>query len=154
MKTWPAAVGAPQAAQISLVKAFEASSRAAARPGPNVDTPPALSTSATPSASGASGPIITNSTSFSRQKASTLSPSRMSSATQVASSAIPAFPGAHQSRSHRGFCAKAQASACSRPPPPRMRMFMGRLLGGVAGFCKAGGAGVGGRPEKGCDNNG
>ena len=26
-----------------------------------------------------------------------------------------------QSRSHGGFCANAQASACSRPPPPRMQ---------------------------------
>ncbi len=34
VKVWPAAVGAPQAAQISLVKAFDASSRAASRPGP------------------------------------------------------------------------------------------------------------------------
>ncbi len=125
VKVWPCAVGAPQAAQISLVKAFDASSRAASRPGPSVATPPARSTSATPSASGASGPTITKSMACARQNARTLSPSRISSATQVASSAIPALPGAHQIRSHFGFCAKAQASACSRPPPPRIRMFTG-----------------------------
>ena len=124
VNVWLAAVGAPQAAQTSLVKALDASSRAAARPGPKVGTPPARNTSATPSTSGASGPTITNPMSFSRQNPSTFSPSRMSSATQVASSAMPAFPGAHHSRSHLGFCAKAQASACSRPPPPRIRMFM------------------------------
>ncbi len=33
-------------------------------------------------------------------------------------------PGATISRSHLGFCITAQASACSRPPPPRIRMFM------------------------------
>ena len=72
VKVWLAAVGAPQAAQISLVKAFDASSRAASRPAPKVGMPPARSTSATPSASGASGPTITKSMSFSRAKASDL----------------------------------------------------------------------------------
>jgi hypothetical protein len=38
--------------------------------------------------------------------------------------AMPALPGATISRSHFGFCRTAQASACSRPPPPRIRMFM------------------------------
>jgi hypothetical protein len=27
-----------------------------------------------------------------------------------------------------GFCRMAQASECSRPPPPRIRIFMGLLL--------------------------
>ena len=36
VKVWLAAVGAPQAAQISLAKALEASRRAASRPGPRV----------------------------------------------------------------------------------------------------------------------
>ena len=50
-------MGAPQASQISLVKAFEASSRAAAAEGPKVRRPAARVASATPAASGASGPI-------------------------------------------------------------------------------------------------
>ena len=40
------------------------------------------------------------------------------------SAAMPALPGAAIILSHLGFCSVAQASACSRPPPPRMRMFM------------------------------
>ena len=119
-----AAVGAPQASQISLVKALDASSRAAACDGPKAAIPAARSASATPAASGASGPITTRSIACSSQKATTAAPSSIASSAQRAMAAIPAFPGATISRSHFGFCRMAQASACSRPPPPRIRMFM------------------------------
>ena len=36
----------------------------------------------------------------------------------------PRIARRHDQRSHLGFCSTAQASACSRPPLPRMRMFM------------------------------
>src|ERR1700737_3669865 len=50
----------------------------------------------------------------------------MSTATHSASRAMPALPGAQTSLSVSGLAAIFQASACSRPPEPRMRMFMGR----------------------------
>ena len=56
-----AAVGAPAASQISLVKLLEASSWAAAAEGPKARIPASVSASATPAASGASGPMITKS---------------------------------------------------------------------------------------------
>jgi hypothetical protein len=48
----------------------------------------------------------------------------MSSATHSASCAMPALPGAQNSRSASGLAAIFQASACSRPPEPSSRMFM------------------------------
>ena len=38
--------------------------------------------------------------------------------------AMPAFPGTQKSRSASGLAAIFHASACSRPPEPRRRMFM------------------------------
>src|SRR3954451_22044365 len=55
----------------------------------------------------------------------------MSIGAHSASRAIPALPGAHHSFVVSGEPAIFQASACSRPPEPRRRMFMG---GDVAGF--------------------
>src|SRR6056297_3658342 len=88
--------------------------------------PASRSRSATPAASGASGPMMTKSTASTSQNVATAPPSRMSSAAHSAICAIPALPGATISRSHFGICSAAQASACSRPPPPRMRMFIAR----------------------------
>ena len=60
----------------------------------------------------------------------------MSSGTHSASCAMPALPGAHQSFVVSGEAAIFQASACSRPPEPRRRMFMAadvaRFGGGFA----------------------
>ena len=53
----------------------------------------------------------------------TAAPSSALIEAQSAISAIPALPGETMSLSHLGFCITAQASECSRPPPPRMRMF-------------------------------
>ena len=124
VKRAQAAVGAPTASQISLVNAFDASSIAAAREGPKTRIPASRSASATPAASGASGPMTTRSIACSSQNAATACPSRIARSAQRAMAAMPALPGATISRSHLGFCRIAQASACSRPPPPRMRMFM------------------------------
>jgi hypothetical protein len=92
--------------------------------GPNTGTPASRSRSATPAASGASGPITTKSTVLASAKLATTPPSVMSISAVSAISAMPALPGATISRSHFGFCLIAQASACSRPPPPSTRMFM------------------------------
>src|SRR6056297_158976 len=121
------AVGTPAASQISFVKAFDTSSRAAAAEGPKTETPASRSLSATPAASGASGPTITRSIAFSSAKTATSPPSSMSIEAHSAIPAIPALPGATISRSHLGFCFTAQARACSRPPPPSIRMFMARF---------------------------
>ena len=57
MKVALAAVGTPAAAMTSLANAFDASSCAAAALGPTTARPSARSRSASPAASGASGPI-------------------------------------------------------------------------------------------------
>jgi len=86
---------------------------------------PAASRSSTmPATSGPSGPTTTKSIVLALQKAIAAAWSVMSSATHSASCAIPAFPGAQMSRSVSGLEASFQASACSRPPEPRRRMFM------------------------------
>src|SRR5215213_9069147 len=110
----------------SLVKPLEPSSRAAALFGPNVLKPAASRSSTMPATSGASGPTTTKSTLFALQNATTAAWSAMSTATHSASRAIPALPGAHQSLVVSGEAAIFQASACSRPPEPSRRMFMGR----------------------------
>ena len=77
-----------------------------------------------PATSGASGPTTTKSIVLALQNAITAAWSVMSSATHSASCAMPALPGAQNSRSVSGLAASFQASACSRPPEPRRRMFM------------------------------
>ncbi len=52
--------GTPAASITSLAKAFDPSSRAASRPGPNTARPTWRSASASPATSGASGPITTS----------------------------------------------------------------------------------------------
>ena len=77
-----------------------------------------------PAQSGASGPTTTKSIFSALQSAITASWSVMSSGTHSASCAMPALPGAQISRPVSGLAASFQASACSRPPEPRRRMFM------------------------------
>ena len=152
MKVWLAAVGAPQAAQISLVKALEASSRAAARPGPKVGMPPARRTSATPSASGASGPIITKSTSFSRAKAEHLvavedverDAGRLLGDAGVAGRA-PEPVAFRVLREGPGQRVLAAAAAEDEDVHGELHRVRGRLLGRVAGMRKARARGVRGR---------
>ena len=79
-----------------------------------------------PATSGASGPTTTKSILLVLQSAITAAWSVMSSATHSASCAMPALPGAQMSRSVSALEASFQASACSRPPEPRRRMFTRR----------------------------
>jgi exodeoxyribonuclease VII large subunit len=82
--------------------------------------------------SGASGPTTTRSTARSRAKASNPDTSSAAIGTHSASSAMPALPGAAQSFVSSGDLDRAQARACSRPPPPTSRTFM-RFSGAKAG---------------------
>jgi hypothetical protein len=124
VKRAQAAVGAAAGVADFLGEGLGRLQPGAAAEGPKVRMPAARVASATPAASGASGPTMTKSMAFSSQKVTTTAPSRMSMSAHSASIAMPALPGATISRSVLGFCFTAQASACSRPPPPRMRMFM------------------------------
>src|ERR1700712_3263207 len=108
-----------------LVKAFELSSRPAALVGPNALKPAALRSSTMPAAIGASGPTTTKSTLCALQKSITAGWSVISSATHSASLVMPALPGAHHNLVNSGDAAIFHARACSRPPEPRRRMFMG-----------------------------
>src|SRR3954447_7957015 len=112
------------ARQSSLVKLFELSSCPAALVGPNALKPAALRSSTMPAAIGASGPTTTKSTLLALQNAIAAAWSVMSSATHSASREMPALPGAHHNLVSNGDAAIFHASACSRPPEPRRRMFM------------------------------
>src|SRR5437899_2697535 len=79
-------------------QAFEPSSLAASRAGPNTARPRASSSSASPATSGASGPTTVRSI-RSRSANSTMpDTSPAATGTRVASPAMPAFPGADQMR--------------------------------------------------------
>ncbi len=91
------AVGTAAAAITSLAKAFEDSSRAAARVGPNTATQAAANASATPAARGASGPMTTRSTDSSAASAVTASASVMSMSAVSPIVARPGLPGAEMS---------------------------------------------------------
>src|SRR5215471_11292811 len=108
----------------SLVKPLEPSSCAAERLGPKALMPAAVRSSTMPAQSGASGPTTTRSIFCALQNAITAAWSAMSSATNSHSRAMPALPGAHTRRPTSGLAASFHASACSRPPEPRRRMFM------------------------------
>src|SRR6187401_1235186 len=114
---------------MSLVNPLEPSSCAATFEGPNVLIPAVSRSSTTPAQSGPSGPTTTKSTLWARQKAITALWSVMSRSAISASCAMPALPGAQKSRSTSGLAAIFQASACSRPPEPRRRMFICLLAG-------------------------
>src|SRR5215471_16672403 len=120
----------------SLVKPLEPSSCAAARLGPKALMPAAVRSSTMPAQSGASGPTTTRSMFCALQNAITAAWSATSSATTSQSRAMPALPGAQKSRATSGLAEIFQASACSRPPEPRRRIFIvaRRMIGrrGVA----------------------
>ena len=46
----------------------------------------------------------------------------------LATSAMPAFPGAHQSSCRSESCARRHVIACSRPPLPTIRIFMPPII--------------------------
>src|SRR5882672_6519208 len=108
----------------SLENALEPSIAAARARGPKTARPAAAKRSVRPATSGASGPITTRSTRSRRAKSTSASCASTPRATHCAWRAIPGLPGAAISVSTSGLWAIFQASACSRPPPPTMRIFM------------------------------
>ena len=87
------------------------------------------SASASPAASGASGPTTTRSAAKRRATATTRRAVDRgdSLAANPGSVAMPSDPGATEDLNHpRGRAASFQASACSRPPRPTIRIRVGR----------------------------
>ncbi len=120
------AVGTPAAVMTSFAKAFEPSSWAAAADGPKQVTPTAVTKSATPATSGASGPTTTRSAPISSASAATASPDIGSTSWRVATAAMPGLPGAMCTSSTPGSRDSARARACSRPPVPITSVFTTR----------------------------
>src|SRR6476661_8713987 len=108
----------------SLVKPLDPSSWAAAASGPNTAIPALRSASATPATNGPSGPTTTRSMALLFASSTTAAGSHGSAITQSAQRATPGLPGAAISRSQLGDCLSRQASASSRPPDPKSRIFM------------------------------
>src|SRR5215831_2109079 len=124
------AVGMAWRRRNSLAKALEPSSLAAARRGPKQLRPASAKASTIPATSGASGPTMVRPTRSAR--ASWRRAAMSSAATRTlrtrGSPAVPAFPGATSTSVTRAAAAHFQASACSRPPPPTIRIFIGQSL--------------------------
>src|SRR5215210_6243667 len=114
----------PLARHKSLVNPFEPSSCAAAALGPKTAIPALRSASPTPPTSGASGPTTTRSMALALASSKTARASHGSAAAQSAQRAMPGLPGAATSLSQLGDCLRRQASASSRPPDPKSRIFM------------------------------
>ena len=112
------AVGRPWRAMNAFAKSFELSSCAAACVGPKMRRPAARNASTMPAASGASGPTTVRPTCSRRAKATRSAIAVTATFTSAGSRAVPALPGATNTRATRGLCAIFHASACSRPPPP------------------------------------
>src|SRR5262245_4000412 len=88
------------------------------------------SASPSPATSDASGPTNTRSAPTAGGNAAIPSTWLVSrSGTHVATSSMPAFPGAHQRPSTRGLFARDVQIACSRPPPPTTTTFTADLRG-------------------------
>src|SRR6185437_16729302 len=62
--------------------------------------------------------------SLARASATTACPSHGSTAASSAQRAMPGLPGAARSLPQLGDCLRRQASASSRPPDPKSRIFM------------------------------
>ena len=123
-KSSPPACGTPADCMTCLANHLEDSIRAASRAGPKARMPRSVRASTSPAARGASGPTTTRS--MRRCSAASQMPS-MSESWRLRfspSSAVPALPGAARMASQDGDWASFQASACSRPPPPTIRMRM------------------------------
>src|ERR1019366_1018944 len=110
----------------ALAKAFELSSCAASFVGPKMRRPLARKMSTTPAASAASGPTTVSATFSASAKSASPSRSAMATFFRCGSAAVPALPGATKTVCTRGERTSFQASACSRPPPPMTRTFMGK----------------------------
>ena len=122
---WLAAQGMPCRSMKALATALLPSSRAVAASWPNTGMPRARTASATPATRGTSGPATTRSGRFAAHQAATAAGASRSSATQAPSSARASLPGAETSSTGVGEALSFKARACSRPPAPRSRIFMG-----------------------------
>ena len=110
----------------AFAKSFELSSCAAARVGPKMGRSASRNASTMPAASGASGPTTVSAMSESRANGTSSAMSVIGTLASASSRAVPALPGATNTRATRGLCAIFHASACSLPPPPTTRMFIAR----------------------------
>ena len=79
-----------------------------------------------PITKGISGPMIVKSIASAWANASNpeISSTAMATFSTEDSSAVPGLPGATNTFSTLGDCLAFQARACSRPPPPTMRIFI------------------------------
>src|SRR5664280_1838216 len=105
----------------SFAKILLPSRRAASAFGPTMRKPWERKASTTPATSGASGPTTVRSAPTRRAA------SRGSPGTQVATRAMPGFPG-HANTSTPGDCASFQHKACSLPPLPITSIFIPRTM--------------------------
>ena len=119
-----AAVGTECRCISSLEKILLPSISAAAREQPNTARPRSRSKSASPATSGASGPTTTRSTFSASARSASFTISSALTGTQRATLSMPALPGAHNTSRTDGARDSAQASACSRPPPPTTSTFI------------------------------
>ena len=106
-----AAVGTPASTSTSFIHALDPSKRAPSAPGPKTRRPSALSRSARPPTSGASGPITVRSASTSVGGTGT-------------DPGMPGFPGVTTTSWDRP---RTWARACSRPPDPTTQTLIRRL---------------------------
>src|ERR1039457_1226695 len=115
------AVGIPLCWKKSFAKILLPSRRAASAFGPTMRKPRERKASTTPATSGTSGPTTVRSAPTRRAA------SRGSPGTQVATRAMPGFPG-HANTSTPGDCASFQHKACSLPPLPITSIFIHRTM--------------------------
>src|SRR5919197_2163861 len=107
-----------------FANAFDPSIAAARATGPNTARPASRKRSASPATRGASGPTTARSMRSRRASARRSSSASAAAGMHTAWRAMPGLPGAAKSASTRGLWAIFQASACSRPPPPTIRIFI------------------------------
>src|ERR1035438_529804 len=111
-----------------LAKPLLLSSMAAARVGPKTRKPRRCMASTMPRERGSSGPTIVRSGCSMSATWTMASRSLRSTGTQRAIWAMPPLPGAHTISVTRLLRLTAQANACSRPPEPRIKTFIGAFL--------------------------
>src|SRR3954471_448124 len=108
-----------------FAKSFEDSSWAAACVGPKMRSPALLNASTMPSARGVSGPTTVSAMVSRRANAMRAAAPETGAFSRPGSVAVPPLPGATNTFCTRGLCASFHASACSRPPEPMTRSFIG-----------------------------
>ena len=134
LKTWWEAVGTPASSIISLAKALELSSRAAALVGPTITLPLASNRSTTPASSATSGPTTVRSIPLSITACSSSLVAVGAIGRSSATSAMPGFPGAQKTFETRGDAAIRQLRACSLAPAPITRTFIPVSFSGESAY--------------------